>query len=198
MGSIRSMLALVAIAAVVVACGGSSGTAAPKATAAASAASGGSDVEASAETEGSGDSDTGGGSSGGDASIPKIGDASYKSGTANVKISGEKSLDLQGEISENGALTIGGATVLQYALPTEGGFIQISFLQDESSTSGIALADGDFILAGTWGEDCDVKVTRNDGSGLAGDFVCKGLTGADSKLAKAYQVDMTGSFSADK
>jgi hypothetical protein len=197
MRSIRLALAFAAVVAVVGACGGSSGSAAPKAT----AADAGSQPAPSAATKGGGsdDSGAGDGSSGGDASIPKIGDATYKSGTANVKITGEKSLDLTGKIAEGGALTIGGTTVLQYALPSDGGFIQISFLQDDSSSgSGIAVTDGDFVTSGAWGEDCDVTLSRNDGSGIAGDFRCKGLTGADTKLAKAYKIDMEGSFQADR
>ena len=184
----RSPGLLLLVAALVAACGSSGGTSQPTRATSTSApqptqAGGGATLAPISTPAG------GGGGGVGSNGVPTIVDGAYPTGTVHVEITGDQTITVD---AVGGGAGVNGAVILNYARAADGYAISFSLLKDEDS--GWAMTSANLILGGTWGQDCDIKITRNDGSGLSGEFSCQGVDGIDGTGQKSYRLNVKGNF----
>jgi hypothetical protein len=178
----RRLLALIPVAILIVACGGSGSPT--------------TNVSTAANAEPTTTAGSGGGASAG---IPTIADGQYKSGTTHVELSGGRSDTFDLRLATG--ITSGGDSLFAFTSADNQKIVRITFLAPGSSDTGTVsvtslVAPNLLTVGGTWGQECQIKITRNNGSGLSGEFSCKdapSVTG--TALSKA---DLKGTFSADR
>ena len=84
----------------------------------------------------------------------------------------DKSFDLPG-----GAIAAGGASILTFGDASGERTVQATI--SGTDPSGFTLVTPDLLAAGMWGGDCQLKVTRNEAAGIAGEFSCPTITGGN-------------------
>lgn len=161
----RLLLALVSVTLMIAACGGSASPTTTVSTTATGAPTSGNAAPATPV----------GGGGGGTAGIPTIADGVYKSGTARVELSGPRTETL--DVGLGTGITTGGNTVLAFASSDSQRVVQLSFLAAGSPDPGAVTVTtlnptALSTTAGTWGKECQIKITRNNASGLSGEFSC--------------------------
>jgi hypothetical protein len=170
MRSLRPIFAFLAIAAIVAACGS------PAASGGGPTATTPPEVTQPPATNGGG----GGGGGGGGAN-----------GSVTYKISGDYAAS--GElpyVPVVSSFSNGGWTAT-FANEDAEQLIQINSV---GGTLVIAYGDGKVAIVGTGASGCTINVTRNDSSGLAGDFRCPGVTGVNAATTASITVDFSGAF----
>jgi hypothetical protein len=204
---VRALLAVALLGAAMGGCGSSAGSAAPtgseaaatdppaQASATASAPAPGPSEpaptvppEASepAETPAGGD---GGGGSNGISAVTVEGQLSR--GTASVDVTGDVTFSV--EATGTGFSTGGFASMVYIG---EGGAsIQLA-ISAEAGSAGVAVTRGALATGGSFGTDCDITLSRNDGTGIAGDFSCADLPAIEGAVSKT--VSLTGQFVMEK
>lgn len=132
---------------------------------------------------------SGGGGGGSTDLAPAIPDGTALNGTATAEVSGDRSFTFQA--SGTGFVDGGFASVL-YLDAAAGGSIQVTISGVEGS-AGIAITSETFATGGAAGEDCEVTLSRNDPSGIEGEFRCSDLPAIEG--ATSLTVDARGTFS---
>ena len=134
----------------------------------------------------------GGGGGGGTVTSVTVADGTYTKGKAHVELTGDKTatLDMNGT-----GFAAGGSGAFSYADTTAQ--LSVSIVLGPQDT-GLAIAGKDIITGGTWGKECELKVTRNDSGGVAGEFSCPNVEAADPSILKQLKVSIKGSFSAER
>ena len=187
-------LGLMATALITFACGssGTAATATPSAPAGQASAPGHTAAAASQATEGPAATDSGGSS--GDViqrDLPKIVDGAWTKGTAHIEVTGGRSVTFDAPGSAAG---VGGTGVLTFINATASQSFTASVSNAEQS--GLSITSGTFVAAGTGGQECQLKITRNETAGLAGEFSCSNALAAESTTGQTFNVNIRGSFSA--
>jgi hypothetical protein len=194
----RLLLALIPVTILIVACGGS---ATPAANAPLTSAGGG--VPNASATGGGGatgaPTNPPGGGGGANAGIPTIADGTYASGTAHVEISGGRNDTF--DVDAASGITAGGNTILAFTGADNQKVVQLSFLAPGQGTPGglsvaTNVSNAVFAMAGTWGGECQVKITRNNSSGLSGEFSCKDAPGLAGVIGGKFNIK--GTFAAER
>lgn len=195
------LLGVIPATILIVACGGS---ASPAANAPLGSAGGG----APNASAGGGGGATGGappnppgGGGAANANIPTIADGAYKSGAAHVELSGGKNETL--DVAAGGGVTSLGNTILQFGSTDGQRIVQLSFLapgQSGSGSGGVSVSENVsnsvFSTAGTWGGECQIKITRNNASGLSGEFSCTDAPGISGVVGGKFNIK--GTFAAER
>jgi hypothetical protein len=140
-----------------------------------------------------------GGGGGANAGIPAIADGSFRSGKVHVEVSGGKNETL--DIGTLSGSTTGGSTFLVYATADVQKVVQFSFLAATESdrgavTVGTTVGAVAFATIGTWGKECQVKITRNDAAALSGEFSCSNAPASEG--LRGFGVNIKGTFSAER
>jgi hypothetical protein len=140
-----------------------------------------------------------GGGGGANAGIPAIADGSFRSGKVHVEVSGGKNETV--DIGTLSGSTTSGSTFLVYANADIQKVVQFSFLAPTESdrggvTVGVTAGAVAFATIGTWGKDCQVKITRNDAAGLSGEFSCSNAPASEG--IRGFGVNIKGTFSAER
>jgi hypothetical protein len=163
---------------------------------------GGATATSGGTTSTGGTTSSGGTTSGGGTavSMPTIADGAFKSGTTHVEISGGRNETF--DVSTGGDVTTGGTTLLVFASSDNQRVVQMSFLPPGEADPGIfttATTSGTAVggaLSGTWGKECQVKFTRNNASGLSGEFTCKDAAGLSGLVT--MNANVKGTFSVER
>jgi hypothetical protein len=195
----RLLLTLIPATILIVACGGSS---TPGANAPLTSAGGGNpSVSAGGGGGATGGAPTNppGGGGGANAGIPTIADGTYTSGTAHVEISGGRNDTF--DVDSASGVTAGGNTILAFTGADNQKVVQLSFLAPGQGTSGglsvaTNVSNAVFATAGTWGGECQVRITRNNASGLSGEFSCKDANGLAGVIGGKFNIK--GTFAAER
>jgi hypothetical protein len=141
-----------------------------------------------------------GGGGGANAGIPAIADGSFQSGKVHVEVSGggkNETLD----IDRLSGATTSGSAFLVYTTADVQKVVQLSLLAPTESdrggvTVGVTAGAVAFATIGTWGKDCQVKITRNDAAGLSGEFSCSNAPASEG--LRGFGVNIKGTFSAER
>jgi hypothetical protein len=127
--------------------------------------------------------------------IPAIADGPWGAGTATAEMSGGVSMTMKAAMPADLGYTMEGLTVFVFTNDDPGSVINITLSQSEQSGFGVSSAPANVSTAGGWGVDgCVIDVTRNDESGIAATFACDDIPAIGMTEAKAYTVDLEGSF----
>jgi hypothetical protein len=123
--------------------------------------------------------------------LPPIVDGAWTNGTLHIDVTGGRteSFDLPG-----GAIAAGGASILTFGDASGDRTVQATI--SGTDPSGFTLVTPDLLAAGMWGGDCQLKVTRNEAAGIAGEFSCPTITGGNPKATETVPVSISGKFSA--
>ena len=178
-------LALATSMLLVVACGGGAGTGTDP-DGAADGDQGGAVESQAAEAPGGGD-------------LPDVADGAYTGGTAHIEVTGDKTLNADlalrshhvhhgGRRDRPGRSTRAANRILIHTIVAFGTESGPAF----SLTSPVVFA------AGGLEQGCAFELTRNDASGLAGTFTCRGLDGMSAEGLEQPKVDVVGTFTADR
>ena len=140
-----------------------------------------------------------GGGGGGTAGIPSIADGVFKSGTARVELSGARTETF--DVSLATGITTGGNTVLAFATSDSQRVVQLTFLAAGSPDPGAVTVttlnlSALSTAAGTWGKECQLKITRNNAAGLSGEFACTDAPAVGG--ATVTKASFKGTFAADR
>lgn len=186
------LLPLMAVVLLGAGCGGGSDKASSNDTSDTTAADTAADGDSSGDTNAAQSSSDDSGSGGKGAGIPKIADGTYKEGTATVEVSGEDEANFD---SLTIGQTDGGVTLLSFM--GAGGNLTIGFgpgADDSSVSAGLA----GLSVGGSFGKECGVQFSKNDSSGLAGEFTCTKAPAVDSGSGKLGERDLKGTFSVER
>ena len=127
--------------------------------------------------------------------IPAMADGPWGVGTATVEISGDVSTTVKGSMPADLGYTIEGLTSFIFTNDDVGSVINITLSPTEQTGFGVTSAPANVSTAGTWGvEGCRIELTKSDASGIAGSFACDDIPAIAMSEAKAYTVDLNGSF----
>ncbi len=175
------VLLIVAIAALSSGCGGSSTAPTEDSTAATTALDGDTGaVEVPVDAAPAGE-------------VPVIEEATYASGSAHVEVSGGKSATFDADLLGGGlSITAAGTTLLMY--PSTSGDGQL-FSIASAPDVGLAFtltAEG-IVTAGDRDNGCVIELSKNDSTGLAGQFDCHDLQTVGGDFSK---VNVRATFSA--
>jgi hypothetical protein len=188
MNHVRRIALVMAVTILVAACGGSS-------TAPAALDGSGSDATPPEATAAGDNSGAGGGDAGAAGqAIPDVADALYMTGTAHVEVSGQRTLTADAGLVPGASMTTGGTTLLSYSVGEGQDAVLISISNGPDIGLAVVLIAPSLTTGGDRTTGCAFDVTRNDSSGLAGTFACRGLSTVGLDLAT---VDIEGSFSAE-
>jgi hypothetical protein len=136
-----------------------------------------------------------GGGGGTSAGIPTIADGAYRSGRTHLEISGGKSDTV--DASGAGGFTQSNTTVLVLPSADNKKIVTLSFLAPtESDRGAVAVTTSEYSFVGEWGKECQVRFTRNDASGLSGEFSCRDAPGV--AVLTDVMVNVTGTFSVER
>ena len=193
MARLVAIILLIASLTFLAACGGGSNP-----------ADGGGSATDAATTEATATADSGGGGSGNGTTgatahdIPTIADGYYKTGTAHVEVSGDKSQTVDVELIGAASGTFTGSTVLQYFTGegTEGVSVVIGF--DKESGASIAFTSAVIVAGGGAEQGCAFNLDRNDAAGIGGSFSCSGLAGLVAGALTTNTVNIQATFTADR
>lgn len=205
MSSQRSLfLVLVVLAALVAACGSSGGgggsgdpgsgaASEPPASAGAAEPAVGTVAEPTSDAGQAAPTEQGAPQGGGD--IPVIADGPWGVGTATVEIGGDVSTTVKGSMPADLGYTIEGLTSFVFTNDDVGSVINITLSPTEQTGFGVTSAPANVSTAGTWGvEGCRIDLTKSDASGIAGSFACDDIPAIAMTEAKAYTIDLKGTF----
>lgn len=123
-----------------------------------------------------------------------IADAGYTRGSAHVEVSGGRQLVIDGQLLAGMSMTTEGTTLLMY--PAGDGSSGVLFTVSNGADTGLAftVTGPDVTTGGDGTNGCAIELTKNDASGLAGQFDCRGL---DAIALDAPKVDVRGTFTAE-
>ena len=190
MARLMAIALLIASLTIVAACGGGS-----------TPAGGGSGTD-SAVTDGTTTEDSG---SGGDGTtggavqdIPTIADGYYKSGTAHVEITGDKSQTADVELVGAASGTFTGSTVLQYIVGEGNDAVSVVIGLDTESGASVAFTSAVVVAGGGPEQGCSFKLDRNEASGIGGTFACSGVAAMSPGAVTLSNVNLAATFSADR
>lgn len=152
-----------------------------------------------AATEDPGGGGTGDGSTGGTVQdIPTIADGYYKTGTAHVEVSGDKSQTVDVELIGAASGTFTGSTVLQYFTGEGADGVSVVIGFDKEAGASIAITSGVIVAGGGPEQDCSFSLDRNDASGIGGSFACSGLAGMVAGALTTNTVNIQATFTANR
>ena len=181
---VRQVLLVTTLLAVLVsACGGNAGSSA------APSVDGGtqpSEAATSPDTSSGG----GGGAGAGIVGLKPIEDGTYTSAKVHVEMSGDRSAT--NDATGNG-FAGSGVAVLTFADSANSSLITIGLSTVEAV--GIAVQIGTVATAVNWGGGCTATITRQDATGLSGEFTCQDVDGVDG--VQALKLSLKGTFSAE-
>jgi hypothetical protein len=171
-------------------CGSSGAVATATARATSAAATAAPAATAAAATEVPSDSSGGAQESVPVTGIPTIVTANWQKATAHVDVSRDKteSFDMTGAIVGLNGIAIG-----TFGDPGSQQTMQMTISGLEHT--GFALTTPNLLAGGSWGDECQIKITKNDASGFAGEFSCSNVDGADRAGTQALHLDIRGTFS---
>lgn len=160
--------------------------------------SGGGDATSPAETpapEEPTEAPAAGGRGGGD--IPVLANGTYTGGTAHLKVSGDKTLNVDLPLQTITSTTLDGFTLLTYSAGDGQANVALNVVVDPETGPAFSLSSAPVFTGGGRGEGCTFEFNRNDGSGVSGTFACSNLEGMSAEGAERPTVDIKGTFSAD-
>ena len=188
-----SGIATVALAALLASCGGSSSpttqagdVATPAATNAATGDTGNNTEPTEAPAAGN-------------AAPVKIADANYSSGMAHVEITGGQKLTFDGQLVIGVSFTNTGTTVITYQGGAGNDTVAFAISSNpDTPDAGLtfSLSTTTWVTGGDRTSGCVIDLTRNDASGLEGQFTCRGMQAIAGSGVST--VDVTATFSAAK
>ncbi len=122
-----------------------------------------------------------------------IADAAYNTGSAHIEVSGGRQLVLDGQLLPGMSVTAEGTTLLMY--PAGDGSSGVLFTVSNGADTGLAftVTAPEVTTGGDATNGCAIELTKNDASGLAGTFDCRGL---DAIALDTPKVDVRGTFTA--
>jgi hypothetical protein len=179
MPRLRFAAVLVMLVTGLAACGGATGT----------TPAGTPDTPAGEPTDGSPAETTSAG--GGSTDIPSIAAGTFKAATAHLEMSGDRSGSMD---AEGTAMAVPDFTLLTFVGTKNDGTLQIAFGGADGSVVTAQL--GTTATAGNIGSECNVGLSRNDATGVTGEFSCPNLEAIDG--ATVVTVAIQGTFSADR
>ena len=188
-----SLLVVTACLLVGTGCGGGDDSASPFNAAGANDDSGSADSSGSSDTVASDAPDTAGstdsvGSSG--SGVPaSFADKLYPTGTGHLEISGEKGAKL--DFPDGGGYVQDGALLLAFG--TTDGSLGVTLAS--GSQDAVVIGTSELSGGGEIGKECEVDVTQNDDSGVAGTFSCSNVTLLVVTSGDLVKADLQGSFS---
>jgi hypothetical protein len=191
MARIVAIILLVASLTLLAACGGSN-----------PAGAGGSATDAAAPGAAATE-DAGGGSGDGTTGgvvhdIPAITDGYYATGTAHVRLSGDKSQEVDVELIGAASGTFTGATVLQYAAGEGNEGVSVVIGLDKDAGASIAFTSAVVVAGGGPEQGCSFNLDRNEASGIGGTFACSGLAGLTPGAVTTSNVNLEATFTANR
>ena len=139
---------------------------------------------------------TGGGTSpgtGGTTGIPAIVAGPFSTGAAHIVITGDQNVTFD---ARGAGVAMGTEAVLTYLDEAAGYSAQLTL--SGQTTSGIMVSGKDLLAGGTWGKECQITVTRNDATELAGEFACRNMHAVGSLLGKQLTITLAGTFTATR
>jgi hypothetical protein len=140
----------------------------------------------------------GGGGGAANAGLPTIADGAYKSGTTHIELSGGRNETF--DVGVGSGITSAGNTILGFTSADNTKVVQMSFLAPGQGAGALSVstnvASTVFSTAGAWGQECQVKITRNNASGLSGEFSCKDAPGVSGLTA--LKINVKGTFSVER
>lgn len=157
-------IGLVAAAALWGCGGGSSASSAPAGAAAATDAAAGVPADATATQ------------AGGPVQAVTIVEAVYATGAAHVEVSGGKQLTLDGQLVAGASMTVEGGTLLLYSAGEGESASVFAISNGGDSGIGFTLTAPGVVSGGDASTGCAINLTKNDASGVEGNFDCQGQT----------------------
>lgn len=122
-----------------------------------------------------------------------IADTNYNTGSAQVEVSGGRQLAFDGQLLPGLSMTTSGTTLLMYPGGEAGGSV-FTISNGPDTGLGFTLQAPDITTGGDATSGCTIELTRNDTSGLAGQFDCRGLLSVSADMPT---IDVRGTFSAE-
>jgi hypothetical protein len=190
----RLIAAAIAALLLLAACGSDSGEPA----AANEDATGDDSTEPAGSDDGGGDdasdnSDDAGGDDGDDADVADaptgFADATYTTGTAQIEVSGD--LDMNVDYANGGGYTEGEQMSLSFFAASSNDALGVFF--QPGGSGGITWGTGQIAAGGEYPSDCDIELTTNDATEIAGSFECEDVPGIN--VAENITVTLEGTFS---
>jgi hypothetical protein len=133
------------------------------------------------------------GDGGGGGDFPEVADGTFGTGTMRVEISGGH--DATTDIEAAGVATAGG--IFMSGASTDGATAQVVWSKAEGS-GGVAYNDAEVVTAVDMVEQCELDVTKNDGSGLDGVVECKGVEALVNGGTTSTTIDLKIEFALDR
>ncbi len=129
---------------------------------------------------------------------PPISVGTFTSGKVHADVSGVVTETLDFDLV--GGQTISGADATIFTF-TDGGTAAVAIgITNEGNTLSVSTAQLS-VAGGTFGADsnqCAIVVTKSDAGGVAGTFDCKDLLAVYDNLSKNGNVNVTGTFEANR
>jgi hypothetical protein len=125
--------------------------------------------------------------------IPAIADGPYSGGSARIVITGEPNVTVE---AKGAGVAMGGEAVLTYLDEAAGYSAQLTL--SSRTSSGLVVSGPGLLAGGTWGKECQVTITRNEVTELAGEFACPNMQAVGSLAGKQLTITVTGTFSATR
>jgi hypothetical protein len=130
--------------------------------------------------------------------IPTIADGYYKTGTAHVEITGDKSQTVDLELIGAASGTFTGSTVLQYVAGEGDQAVSVVVGLDKESGASIAVTSAVVFAGGGPEQGCSFNLDRNEASGIGGTFACSGLDGLSAGAVTTSKVNVQATFTANR
>jgi hypothetical protein len=178
----RQLLLVTTVLVVVSACGGGAGSSSAPSV----------DGSQPSEAATSPDASSGGGSGGGAGitGLKPVEDGNFTSGQLHVEMTGDRTATV--DATGNG-FAGGGVAVLTFVDSANTSLTTIGFSTVEEV--GLAVQIGTVATAVNWGDGCTATITRQDATGISGEFTCQDVPGIDT--ADALTLSLQGTFSAE-
>ena len=170
------------LAFLVSACGGNAGSSsAPSVDGGTQASEAATSPEASAGGGGGGVGITG---------LKPVEDGNFPSAKAHIEITGDRTATV--DATGNG-FAGGGVAVLTFIDSANSSLTTIGLSTVDEV--GLAVQIGTVATAVNWGQGCTATITRQDATGISGEFTCQDVPGIDT--ADALTLSLKGTFSAE-
>lgn len=134
-----------------------------------------------------------GGGTGGSGDFPEVADGIFDTGTMRVEISGGH--DATTDVEASGVATGGGVFIS--GAGADGVAAQVVWSNAEGS-GGAAYTDAKVATAADMVEQCELDVSKNDGSGLEGVVECKGIEALVNGGLTSTTIDLRIEFAVDR
>jgi hypothetical protein len=151
---------------------------------------------AAGPSDGTSEESVGGGPTsdgGGTVQAVTIADANYTTGSAHVEVSGGKQATLDSQLIPGVSMTTEGTTLLMYAAGEGENASVFSISNGVDTGLAFTLSAQGIVTAGDGSTGCAIELTKNDGSGVEGQFTCRGMQTVGLDMTA---VDVSGTFSA--